>query len=109
MRLRDGVYERLRAWARRRGAFSMSEAVERLLDTAEKVEGQGLATLSDYVLEWLNGVREALEEEFKTTVSLTPSDVLEITAYALSVNKTIKQQVDALIIRAIKDAVRRHA
>jgi len=109
VRLRDDVYARLKARAKQYGAFSMSEAVAKLLDTAESAEKQGLVALGDHTLEWLNGVREALEEEFKTTVSLTPNDVLEIIAYALAANKGIKQQVNALIIRAIKDAVRRHA
>jgi predicted CopG family antitoxin len=42
VRLRDDVYARLKARAKQYGAFSISEAVAKLLDTVEGVEGNGV-------------------------------------------------------------------
>jgi hypothetical protein len=85
----------------------MNEAVEKLLDIAENAEKQ-VGNMPRPVLEWLNGVREALEKEYKTKLDLSPSEVLEIIAYALSINKNTKQHVNDLIVKAIKDTVKRH-
>ncbi len=42
MRLRDDVYARLKARAKQYGAFSISEAVGKLLDMVESVENNGV-------------------------------------------------------------------
>jgi len=129
VRLRDDVYARLKAKAKQYGAFSISDAVAKLLDTVEGVENNGvekpfeksnkqqkgaLAILSDYALDWLDGIRrhltKALNNEFRFgAVDLTLSDVLDIIGYAMAVDKDTKYQVNGLIIKAIINAIRKTA
>ena len=55
MRLRDDVYARLKARAKQYGAFSISDAVAKLLDTVEGVEDNGVEKPGQQKLERSSG------------------------------------------------------
>ena len=123
------MYARLKARAKQYGAFSISEAVGKLLDMVESVENNGvekpfeksnkqqkgaLAILSDYTIDWLDGVRRyltrALNNEFRFgAVDLTLSDILDIIGFALMMDEDVKYRVNAMIIKAITNAIRKTA
>jgi predicted CopG family antitoxin len=133
IRLREEEYEELKRMKEERGMSSFSDVIAELLrckhgckQTGEaRVEGvetngvekpgqQKLVILSDYALDWLDGIRrhltKALNNEFRfDTVDLTLSDVLDIIGYAMAVDKDTKYQVNGLIIKAIINAIRKTA
>jgi predicted CopG family antitoxin len=128
VRLRDDVYARLKARAKQYGAFSISEAVAKLLDMVESVENNGvekplekskqqkgaLVILNDYTIEWLDEIRrylsKALNNEFRFgAVDLTLSDILDIIGFALMMDEDVKYRVNAMIIKAITNAIRKTA
>ena len=61
VRLRDDVYARLKARAKQYGAFSMSEAVAKLLDTVEGVENNGVEKPGQQKLEKSSSVVSLLK------------------------------------------------
>jgi predicted CopG family antitoxin len=131
IRVRDKEYEELRRLKEERGLSSFSDVIVELLKCkqvekaqVESVENNGvekpgqqkgaLVILSDYALDWLDGIRRyltnALNNEFRFgAVDLTLSDILDIIGYAMAVDKDTKYQVNGLIIKAIINAIRKTA
>jgi hypothetical protein len=129
--VRDKEYEELRRLKEERGLSSFSDVIVELLKCkqvekaqVESVENNGvekpgqqkgaLVILSDYALDWLDGIRRhltnALNNEFRFgAVDFTLSDVLDIIGYAMAVDKDTKYQVNGLIIKAIINAIRKTA
>jgi len=131
VRVHDKEYEELRRLKEERGLSSFSDVIAELLRCkqvekaqVESVENNGvekpgqqkgaLVILSDYALDWLDGIRRhltnALNNEFRFgAVDFTLSDVLDIIGYAMAVDKDTKYQVNGLIIKAIINAIRKTA
>ena len=129
--MRDKEYEKLRRLKEERGLSSFSDVIAELLrcKQVEKAQGESvenngvekpgqqkgaLVILSDYALDWLDGIRRhltnALNNEFRFgAVDFTLSDVLDIIGYAMAVDKDTKYQVNGLIIKAITNAIRKTA
>ena len=127
--MRDKEYEELRRLKEERGLSSFSDVIAELLkckqagetqvegvenNSVEKPGQQKLVILSDYTIEWLDGIRRhltnALNNEFRFgAVDFTLSDVLDIIGYAMAVDKDTKYQVNGLIIKAIINAIRKTA
>ena len=133
--MRVEEYEELRRLKEERDMPSFSDVIAELLRCkhgckqageaqVESVENNGvekpgqqkgaLVILSDYALDWLDGIRRhltnALNNEFRFgAVDFTLSDVLDIIGYAMAVDKDTKYQVNGLIIKAIINAIRKTA
>jgi len=124
--LRDKEYEELRRLKEERGLSSFSDVIAELLRCkhagearVESVENNGvekpfekpgqqkLVVLSDYALDWLDGIKRHLEKALNT--DLTLSDILDIIGYAMAVDDDAKYRVNAMIIRAIINAIRKTA
>lgn len=133
VRLHEEEYEELRRLKEERGLSSFSDVIAELLrckqvekaqgesvenngveKSLEKSKQQKLVILTDYALDWLDGIRRhltnALNNEFRFgAVDFTLSDVLDIIGYAMAVDKDTKYQVNGLIIKAIINAIRKTA
>ena len=129
VRVRDKEYEELRRLKEERGLSSFSDVIAELLrckqagetqvegvenNSVEKPGQQKLVILSDYTIEWLDEIRrylsKALNNEFRFgAVDLTLSDILDIIGFALMMDEDVKYRVNAMIIKAITNAIRKTA
>jgi predicted CopG family antitoxin len=131
VRVRVEEYEELRRLKEERGLSSFSDVIVELLKCkqvekaqVESVENNSvekpgqqkgaLVILSDYALDWLDGIRRhltnALNNEFRFgTADLTLSDILDIIGFALMMDEDVKYRVNAMIIKAITNAIRKTA
>jgi predicted CopG family antitoxin len=122
IRVRDKEYEELRRLKEERGLSSFSDVIAELLkckqvekaqvesvenNSVEKPGQQKLVILSDYALDWLDGIRRHLSKALNA--DLTLSDILDIIGFALMMDEDVKYRVNAMIIKAITNAIRKTA
>ena len=120
--MRDKEYEELRRLKEERGLSSFSDVIAELLkckqvekaqvesvenNSVEKPGQQKLVILSDYALDWLDGIRRHLSKALNA--DLTLSDILDIIGFALMMDEDVKYRVNAMIIKAITNAIRKTA
>ena len=91
-----------------------NNGVEKPLEKSNKQQKGALVILSDYTIDWLDGVRryltKALNNEFRFgAVDFTPNDILDIIGFALMMDEDTKYQINGLIIKAIINAIRKTA